>query len=164
MKIIPSTGSLLEQQADTYLIFMMDDGFEAVRDNATHQLDTAIGGQLKAIVEAGDFGGKQESTLVLYPQNNDILAKRVIVVGLGVVDKFTADIAKRCVAIGIKKARDLKAQVIAAVTLGTGRGNLTVIDSVRCIAEGALLGLYQYHGQKSDDAPENTAILNSKIE
>lgn len=156
MNIISSKGTLLDQDADTYLIFMMDDSFEDTRDNATHQLDIAIDGQLKSIVEAGDFGGKQESTLVLYPQHSDITAKRLIIVELGAVDKFTSDVAKRCVAVGIKKANSLKSKVVATVTLGTGRGNLDVTESARCITEGSLLGLYQYHGQKAGDAPENS--------
>jgi leucyl aminopeptidase len=156
MKIISNTGTLLEQQADTYLIFMMKDNFENTRENATHQLDDAIGGQLKTIVEAGDFIGKQDSTLVLYPQSSDIIAKRIIVVGLGMVENFTADIAKRCVAVGMKKARELKAEEIATVTLGTGHGNWDAVESARIVTEGALLGLYQYHGQKSDDAPSNS--------
>lgn len=162
MKIISSSGTLLEQQADTYLIFMIEDRFDEAQENATLQLSDAIEGQLKAIVEAGDFIGKSESILVLYPQSSDIIAKRVIVVGLGTVDNFTADIAKRCVAVGMKKARGLKSEVVATVILGTEHGNLDVVDSARCIAEGALLGLYQYHGQKSDDASENS-IATIKI-
>ncbi len=153
MQIISSIGTLLEQQADTYLIFMMEEGFEESGDNVTHLLNTAMDGQLQAIVDAGDFTGKQESTLILYSQNSDIMAQRIIVVGLGMVENFTADIAKRCVAVGMKKARDLKAEVVATVTLG--RDILEAVDSARCVAEGALLGLYQYRGQKADNIPEN---------
>lgn len=162
MNIISSIGTILGQQTDTYLIFMMQDSFDNIQDSAIQQLNDAIDGQLKAIVEAGDFIGKRESTLVLYPQSSNIIAKRVIVVGLGEVENFTPDIAKRCIAVGMKKARELKSEEIATIALGTERSNWDAIESARIVTEGALLGLYRYHGQKSDDAPQSS-ITTIKI-
>ena len=155
MKIVSIQGTLLEQQADTYLIFIMKDSFDDSVENISSHLNDTFIKQFKSIVEAGDFNGEQASTLVLYPQGDDITAKRIIVVGLGAGDKFTADVGKRCVAVGMKKARDLKAELVATVTL-KAFGNLDALDSARCVTEGALLGLYQYHGQKSDNPPENS--------
>ena len=162
MDIIASTGTLTEQESDTYLIYMMEDSFVETRENATHEVNKVLSGQLQALVESGDFTGKQESALVLYPQGVELSAKRVIIVGLGSADDFTADVAKRCVAVGMKKARTVKSEVVATVTLGTGRGNLDVTESARAIAEGALLGLYQYHGQKTDDEA-NESLQTLKI-
>lgn len=154
MKIVMESGTLLEQVADTYLIFVSIDSFAEERHNATHRINDALGGQIRAIVESGDFSAKLESISVLYPNQEDCFAKRLIVVGLGDINKLTSDVVKRCVAIGMQKARDVKAQVVATVAPGTGRGGLSVIESCRSIAEGALLGLYQYRGQKTDDTSE----------
>lgn len=155
MNIIASTGTLADQSADTYLVFMMTDSLTEDRDDAFHYMNVMTDGQLQTIVNAGEFEGAQESLVVIYPQNNDVSAARIMVVGLGFRDEFTPDVAKRCVAVGMKKARGAKSKSIATQLLGIERDSLAVTDSARAIAEGALLGLYQYHGQKTTAAPED---------
>jgi leucyl aminopeptidase len=61
----------------------------------------------------------------------------------------------------MQKARDLGSETVATVTLGTGCGNLSMAESGRAIAEGTLLGLYQYHGQKS--SVPNAYVLNTLL-
>lgn len=153
MDIIASTGTLADQSVDTYLVFVMRDSLAEDRDDTFHDMNAMTGGQLQTIVNAGEFEGEQESVLVIYLQNKDVSAARMIVVGLGSRDRFTPDVAKRCVAVGMQKARGAKSKSIATQLIE--RDSLTVIDSARAIAEGALLGLYQYHGQKTTAAPED---------
>jgi leucyl aminopeptidase len=78
----------------------------------------------------------------------------VILVGLGQRDKFDADAVRRAAAHAIKKAHDLKAGRVASILHGAGAGGLTVEEAAQATAEGSLLALYDYHGQKTDDPRE----------
>jgi leucyl aminopeptidase len=92
----------------------------------------------------------------LYPRGA-IPARRVIVVGLGPRDEFDADPAdavRRAAARAIQRARELKARRVGSMLHGAGAGGLAVEAAAQATAEGSLLGLYDYRGQKTEDPPE----------
>lgn len=155
MDIKTSVGRILEQSADTLLIFMLSDGMDTNPDNATYAVDNALNGLISNLQSLGEFKADANETLILYPQNL-AHAKRLIVVGLGTIEKFTPDVAKRAVATGMQKARALTSETVATMTVGIGQGNLSMLESGRAIAEGSLLGLYQYQGQKSSELASNS--------
>jgi leucyl aminopeptidase len=87
---------------------------------------------------------------VLYPRGA-LPAKRVILVGLGKKDSFTADTLRRAAASAAQKARDVKAKTAAVESFGAAELGAGV--AAASLAEGAVLGLYSYHGQKSSEPP-----------
>jgi leucyl aminopeptidase len=46
------------------------------------KLDERMGGQISAVLDSGDFKGKEGQTLVLYPRGT-VPAERVLLVGIG---------------------------------------------------------------------------------
>lgn len=152
MKVIAKSSKIVDVEADTLIVY----GFENNRDfgESTKSVDNALNGYITELVERDEFSGKAEQALVLHPQDT-LTAKRVVLVGLGALDDFTVDTLRRAVALGMKKARDLKAVHVASALAGTGKGKLTAEQSAYAITEGALLGLYYYHGQKSGEAPSD---------
>jgi leucyl aminopeptidase len=96
----------------------------------------------------GDFHGEANETAVLYPRGS-LSAKRVIIVGLGNRTDFNAEALRRAVATGVRQARKLGARHVASALVGVVAGDLTRGQAAQAIVEGALLGLYTYHGQKS---------------
>ena len=153
MDIKTSVGSIVDTDADTIIAFLLQDNKDF--GSATKSINSALDGLLVELIDSGEFTGKSGQVTVLYPRSA-LKASRVIVVGLGASEKATVETIRRAIATGIKKARDLKAVHVTTVTAGTGKVGLSITESAQAIAEGALLGLYTYHGQKSDDAPENT--------
>lgn len=151
LNIRVQTGNLAEADADTLIIYL----FENNKDfgEATKTVNDALNGLLLSVIDAGDFTGKADEALVLYTQDQ-ISAKRVIVVGLGEQGDFTVEALRRAAATGINKAKSLKADTVATVTAGTNKGGLDVKTSAQAIAEATQLALYNYHGQKSEDTPE----------
>ncbi len=119
---------------------------------ATKTVDEALGGAISDLIAAGDFTGKAGQTGVLYPRGA-IAAQRVILVGLGTPDSLSLDSVRRAAAVAIKKAQELQVRQVATVLHGAG--GLAIRDAAQAIAEGSLLALYTYHGQKTSDAPEN---------
>lgn len=148
MDIQVKAGELHAAAVEALIIYLFEGG---QLNGAAQALDSALGGVLSELISAGDMAGKAGQSAVLYPRGA-VAARRVVAVGLGPADAFTADQARRAVAQGLQKARELKAAT-AATALPVGHLDLTA--AAEAAAEGALLGLYSYHGQKTKepDAP-----------
>ena len=141
-------GDLAQIEADALLVYVVESGQLAGQAKA---VDDALKGAIGEVIASGDLTGKSGETLVLYTRGA-IPAKRVIVVGLGDEAKITLDTVRRTVATGLLKARDLKIKRVAS---GLAEGKFDSSATAQAMTEGALLGLYQYHGQKSSDAPQD---------
>lgn len=139
---------LVETDADTILVFMTEDKQDI---GGTETINQKLDGLIDELVTNGDFTGKAEQVSVVYPRTA-LTANRVIIVGLGQSTDITVDRLRRAAAVGIKKARDLNAKRVSTTLVNT----LNKQDIAQAITEGALLGLYTYHGQKSEAAPADT--------
>jgi leucyl aminopeptidase len=148
MEITLTQGNLYKADVDTLILFLFED---TQAEDATKSLKTA----LTTLTASGDFTGKANQTSVIYP-GKDHPAQRVIVVGLGAADAFTPEVARRAAAHAAKKAKELKAEALAAALPANSDGASTTYEA---LAEGALLALYQYHGQKTQDAPQTPQSL-----
>jgi leucyl aminopeptidase len=146
-------GAIQESDADAIIINL----FEGVQPGgATGAVDDALGGALRELIEGGDFSGEAGQVAMLYPRG-EIPARRVIVVGLGQRGDFDADpreVVRHAAARATQKARDLKAGRVASILHGAGAGGLSVEEAAQATTEGALLGLYDYRGQKTAASPE----------
>ena len=151
VKVIP--GAIQNSDADAIVVNLFED---VQPGGAIRAVDERLGGAIRDLVEGGDFSGQAGQVAVLYPRGA-IPAHRVIVVGLGPRDRFDADPAeavRRAAACAIQKARDLTAGRVASILHGAGAGGLSVEEAAQAMAEGSLLGLYEYRGQKTDEAVE----------
>jgi leucyl aminopeptidase len=155
MDVKAVAGAIQSRPTDAIIVNL----FEGVQPGgATGAVDAALAGAIGELVNGGDFTGKTGQVAVLYPRGA-IPARRVLVVGLGPRDDFDADPAeavRRASAAAIQKARDLKAEHVATILHGAGSGGLPIETAAQAVAEGSLLGLYNYHGQKTKapDTPD----------
>lgn len=162
MDIVVRAGALLDADVDALMIYLFE---KSQPEGAAQALDRALNGALSELIAGGDIAGKAGQIAVLYPRSA-VPSRRVVVVGLGPADEFTTDRARRAAAQGMQKARDLKCTSTAAAL---PFGNLAVTTAAEALAEGALLGLYSYHGQKTKEPdaplPETLALyVNSDEE
>lgn len=161
MNIKPIPGAIQASDADAIIVNLFQDAqpfWNGHSDGtqpggATKAVDQSLDGAISDLIESGDFSGKADQVAVLYPRGA-IPARRVILVGLGPREKFNVDVVRRAAARAIQKARDLKAGRVATILHGAGAGELSIEEAAQATAEGSLLGLYDYRGQKTDDAPE----------
>lgn len=131
--------------ADVLMLLIMTGELGA----SAQAIDERLGGAISEVIEAGDFDAKVGAAQVLYTRGA-ISAKRVMLVGLGDSDALTADTLRRAAATGVQKARDFNVKQVAIVPIS----ELAASIAAQAITEGATLGLYRYHGQKSSDVPE----------
>ncbi len=119
---------------------------------ATAAVDRAMAGRISSVLAAGDFTGKLNETLVLYPVG-DVAAQRVLLVGLGKQDKFSLDIVRQVAAGVVKRVRELGVESYATIVHGAGSGGFDLQDAVQALVEGTMLGLYRFTQYKTDLEP-----------
>ena len=143
---------IIAADADTIILYLTEG--ENNFNDAVKAVNDTLNGAITELIEGGDFKGESNQVAVLYTRGA-MKARRVIIVGLGEQDEITVDTIRRAAANGIKKARDLKAKDVATVPVAT--------EYAQAIVEGSLLGLYNYHGQKTNDTqqdlPESLELL-----
>jgi leucyl aminopeptidase len=119
---------------------------------ATQEVDQALDGAVRDLIDGGDLSGRAGEAAVLYPRTA-VPARRIIVVGLGPREDFDAEALRRGAAHAIVKARDLKARRVASALHRSEESGPPDV-ATQALTEGSLLALYDYRGQKTGEAPE----------
>jgi leucyl aminopeptidase len=114
-----------------------------------------LAGALLKVVELGDITGKRGEVTVIHALEK-LPCPRVVVVGLGGRDKLSKDVVRGVVANAARRLRLLGVSRLAVEPIGAlGIENSEAIGEA--IAEGVLLGLYQFNRHKS--SPDESAPL-----
>jgi len=135
-------GAIQTQAAQAVVVNLFEG--VTVPGGATGAVDSALGGQIQALIAGGDFRGKLNEVAVLYP-HGAIPARRVILVGLGKREKFTPDVIRQAAASAAKKARDLGVTQLHTIVHGAGVGKMPPEQAAAAVVEGTVLGLYRFH-------------------
>jgi leucyl aminopeptidase len=112
-------------------------------------IDTALGGRLAAFMEESGFEGKPGQTLAL-PGGGSLTAQGALLVGVGKADDIDLDVLRNAGAALARKAAKVRA---VATTLLDAAPDLDRGDAATALAEGVLLGGYQFLQYKSDAKP-----------
>ncbi|HJW83108.1 MAG TPA: leucyl aminopeptidase [Anaerolineae bacterium] len=155
MNIQVEAGSIQEAQADALIVNLFE-GVDKLA-GATGAIDKALGGAIGELIAAGDFKGKLNQTAVLYTRGS-LPAPRVILVGLGPVADFSADRIRQASASAARRARELGAKSAASTAHGAGTGQIDPQVAAQAVAEGTLLGLYEWTLHKSKPKENSTAV------
>jgi leucyl aminopeptidase len=141
----------IETTAADAVIVNLFDGAE-LPAGATGAVDQALSGAITDIIRGGDFRGNLNEIAVLYTRGA-MPAARVIVVGLGKVQDFSADHVRQAAAMAARKARDLGCTSIASAAHGADLRGSDPAVAAQAVVEGTLLGLYQWteHRAVSDE-------------
>ncbi len=108
-------------------------------------------------LEASDFTGKPNTTLIVYPRRDDA-PRRVLLVGLGESDRIDPERIRQAAASGIRQARPLKVpSVTFALPDELAAGAALDAGTVgEALAEGLVLGAYRYLRHKTDQSDDET--------
>ncbi|CUU10214.1 leucyl aminopeptidase [Candidatus Kryptobacter tengchongensis] len=160
MKLTYSKGTIGTIKADSIIVFTFQD--ENLLKETANKLDKFLNGQVSALISAGDFKGKEKEIAVLYPTNSNIKSKRVILSGLGEVDKVTLEKLRRSTAVASKKAQSLKSETIAIefpdYSLIKDKINESLDYIAQSIAEGSVLALYKFDKYLTDEERKNRKV------
>ncbi len=116
--------------------------------------------QIDLAVKSGDFTGKEGQNFLFYPDDSRSLkAKRVLIIGLGKED-LSREIFRKAGGVASRQALQGKAGkllVVVPVEL-----TFQADDMAECLAEGLVLGSYQFLKYKNEDEGEKPGKI-SKI-
>jgi leucyl aminopeptidase len=132
------------------------------QDAAFRTLDEALGGHLSTLLARGDVKRASGETTLVFPASEGAGAERVLLVGLGKPAELTGERLRRAAGAGAKQAGKSR---VASVAVALPASALPVADAARAVAEGLVLGAYDFRDHKSlaPDAPEPVALEEATI-
>ena len=153
-------GSITQYETDALVVNL----FEGVTSPAggTGAVDRALDGAISALIADREITGRQGETVTIHTFGK-LPAKRVVVAGLGKREKFDTDVV-RAVSGGVaRRLRQTGAKRAATIAHGAGIGGLDAGESAQAIAEGTLLGLYEfkrYRSSRNDSSDDDARSLD----
>jgi leucyl aminopeptidase len=156
MKLEAVRGEIVRQKADLVAVGWFEGNPEP--GGVPHAVDTAVGGAVTAAVADGDFKGEFGETMLLRP-GKALASPRLLVVGLGKREKFTADLVRQSMLPVLRAARKCKAKTVATVLPALGDDATSVETCARFAALGAMLSGYEYDLFKPERAHRVTRLL-----
>ncbi|MXY72063.1 MAG: leucyl aminopeptidase [Dehalococcoidia bacterium] len=157
MDISVVQGDISTTEADVVIVNL----FEGVTSpgGATGAVDRALDGAISQLIELGDIRGKAGERTTIHTFGK-IPAPRVLVAGLGKADDFDVHAVRNLSAEVARACRRPGVNTVATVVHGAGIGGLDPDACAQAVAEGAILGAYQFlrYKTESDDDDDKAAI------
>lgn len=141
MEIRALAGGLDQIHSKAAVIALFDDKTPpAEGQEIFSQLDGALGGLLKSLIDSGEIKGKTNEVTLVHTQGK-IAPLRLLVVGLGKREDFSLRVVRNAAGTAARYLRKRGCLRITSLLHGCGQG-ISPVESARAIVEGALLGLY----------------------
>lgn len=146
MKVEVKSGDIAVWADDAIVVNL----FEGVRKpgGATGAVDRAMGGAISRLIDTGDFRGKFKEVTILQSDGR-VLARRVIIVGLGEKEKFRLDRIREVSGRVALSVRDAGINRFSTIVHGSGFGGSNLAEATEAVTEGALLALYRFTDYKT---------------
>lgn len=158
MEVKVISGDITKIETDAIVVNL----FEGVKSpgGATGAVDKALDNIITALIKQGEFKGKFSDISIIHSLGK-VPARIVAVAGLGKQPDLTLDKIRILTADICRALRKLNCQRIATIVHGAGSGGFEPQVASQAMAEGSLLGLYQFrkHMTKEDENQEVTELL-----
>lgn len=147
MEVTVLSGNIIQQEVGAVIVNLFED--VKIPGGATGELDKSLGGAISDLISDGEVTGKKGEITVLHTLSN-IPPKRIVVLGLGKVASFDANIVRWVSGVAARHIRRLGVTEAATIVQGAGIGGLEPYQSAAALTEGTMLGLYKFDKHKSD--------------
>ena len=141
MEIKVVIGDITKIEADAIIVNLFEG--QEHPGGATAAVDKALDGALSKLIAQGEIKGKSNEVSIIHSLGK-IPARIVVVAGLGKQADFTADKIRKVMAQSCRLMRALNCSHIATIVHGAGAGGVGPGTAVQAIAEGCILGLYDF--------------------
>jgi leucyl aminopeptidase len=151
MTIDAKLGRIGSERQSTVIIGLFEE--DRLDEGTPPVMDAALRRYLREILNYGDFKGKKHQLAVLYPYGAAPPA-RVLLVGLGLRDRFSLDTGRQAAGIAAKQALSFGATTLATTVHGLDLPGFSPEACAQATVEGALLGTYRCDAYRTDDASQ----------
>ncbi len=151
-----AVGDITKTEADAVVVSL----FEGVTSPAggTGMVDQALDGAISSLIADGEFKGKEGEVTRIHTLGK-LPVKRVVIVGLGKQERFDGHVVRSASGAAARFLRRIGVRKAAALAHGAGIGGLEPREVAHAVAEGTILGLYQFKAYKSFNGDEPEAEL-----
>ena len=165
MEIKVIAGDIAQIEADAIVVNLLE-GVEQP-GGATAAVDKALDGAISSLISRGEIKGKfgEVNIVHTFGKPRQVGAGIVAIAGLGKRQDFNVDKIRGVAGEFCRALRKLNCHKIATILHGAGIGGIELEASVEAIAEGALLGLYNFTKYKKpeyEDIEEMLIVVREK--
>ena len=147
MKAMAEKSELTEIKVPLVLVGVSK---EAKEDSLIGAIQSTLGKMIGDVIALGDFTGKKGETSLIYTRGA-VPADRVLLVGLGELEKLTVEGVRKSIGGVSRKARDLGVGKVGVSLPHISRGVLEDYEAAEAVAEAFVMGSYQnIHYQTKD--------------
>jgi leucyl aminopeptidase len=153
MKVTVETGDPRPAKVDMLAVPMVQHDRERWRLPARiGALDRALGGAISSALKSGDFRGRPNESVMLYP-TSESGPRRVLLQGLGEATGVDAQTLRRAAGTAITLAASKRAETVALLAPSAKR--LRAPASAQALAEGGVLGSFRFdaYRMKKENGP-----------
>jgi leucyl aminopeptidase len=140
VKIFVKKGMLADTKSQAIILSLFEDSKKL--SGIALEIDKISGGLISELISNGDFEAKHSQISIIYTRGS-LPAKRIALVGLGKQSEFNLEKLRAAFASVMRHLRNMNVKEAAtSVNLNLIPGKKEQV--VQALAEGSLLGLYQY--------------------
>jgi leucyl aminopeptidase len=137
------------------LVISLFQGTESL-DDAASAIDSGLDGTIKQLINDGEIKGK-EGELTLIHTFNKVGAERILVLGLGKEENFSANVIRNGMGDACRFLRTKGVESMATTLHGSVSQELDPQTMSQAMTEGAMLGLYRF--QEYFDEDSNSGLI-----
>ncbi len=141
VEIKTQTVDLAKNKTDILTVGLFSDAKGL--DKLNKELNKKLNGAIERLMKLGDFKAKEGTNAVVYG-NNQINAKRILLLGLGEKQKLTLDTVRNAAANAAKTSVELKAKTMSLALHNAFGSRFDLSDIGRICGEGIYSGSYRY--------------------
>jgi len=130
------------------IVIEVFEGGEHTKSGIVQAADEAMAGEIRTLLNLGDFEGKHKQTSILYTKGA-IIAPRLALVGMGKSDEVNAEKAREASGVIAQTLRDLGVTTFAIPTAPESPPEM-----IKAAIEGSLLALYQFNPHRTEGLDE----------
>ena len=145
MKIFVKKGKLAEAKSQAIILTLFEDSKKLTA--VALEIDQKSDGLISELINNGDFEAKPSQVSVIYTRGS-LPAKRIALVGLGKRSEFNLEKLRAAFSSVMRHLRNLNVkEASTSINLNLLPGKKDQV--AQAVAEGSLLGLYQYTPYKT---------------
>ena len=129
------------------------------------EIDTGLGGAIARVLKSGDFKGKKDETLMLFPQGGALKAERVLLMGVGKREGYTLERLRRLVGLAVRTAERLSVRSFAMSLEHTSNSSerLGLALSARAASEAAVMAAWDFRDYKTAKDEEPHKVVEEMV-
>lgn len=156
MQIKAIVADIAQVEADAIVVNLFEETEQV--GGATAVVDARLDGAISSMVRRHEIKGKFGEVGIVHTLGR-LPAGIVAIAGLGKREQFDLDRVRGVAGEFCRALRKLGCRRVATVLHGAGAGGIDAADSAGAIAEGSLLGLYEFTRYKDSEYSEMDELL-----